>query len=62
MIVVCLDLDDVFVRRDLYEGKYAPDLEKQAEFEIEMNGNQPWYGAVVDDAIKTEEVNIKDEL
>ena len=37
-----LGLDDVFVRRDLYEGKYAPDLEKQRIFELESNGNQLW--------------------
>ena len=37
-----LGLDDVFVRRDLYEGKYAPDLEKQRIFELEWNGNKQW--------------------
>ena len=26
-------VDDVFVRRDLYEGKYAPDLEQQRKME-----------------------------
>ena len=26
------EIDDVFVRKDLYEGKYKPDLEKEAEF------------------------------
>ena len=35
-------MDDVFVRKDLYEGKYAPDLEKQRIFELESNGNQLW--------------------
>ena len=32
----------MFVRRDLFEGKYAPDLEKQKQFELETNGNQRW--------------------
>jgi len=27
-----VEIDDVFIRRDLYEGKYKPDLAKQAEF------------------------------
>ena len=36
-------LDDVFVRKDLYEGRYAPDMEKQKLFELETNGNQAWY-------------------
>ena len=26
-------VDDVFVRQDLYEGKYAPDLEQQRKME-----------------------------
>ena len=30
------------MRKDLYEGKYAPDLEKQKKFELEWNGNQQW--------------------
>ena len=30
-----LDLDDVFVRKDLYEGKYKPDLEKLKDFQYE---------------------------
>ena len=34
----CLGLDFVFVRRDLLDGKYSPDLDKQAEFEVEMYG------------------------
>lgn len=28
-----VEIDDVFVRKDLYEGKYKPDLEKEAEFQ-----------------------------
>ena len=39
-LVVVPELDDVFVRRDLFEGKYAPDLEQQRLFELEMSGNQ----------------------
>ena len=50
-------LDDVFVRQDLFEGKYAPDLQEQKLFELEMNGNQRWD---VGSYLKSE--NTKDEL
>ena len=33
----------MFVRKDSYEGRYAPDMEKQKLFELETNGNQAWY-------------------
>ena len=44
----------MFVRRDLFEGKYAPDLEQQRLFELETNGNQRWDREVLE--------NVKDEL
>ena len=50
-------LDDVFVRQDLFEGKYAPDLQEQKLFELEMDGNQRWD---VRSHLKSE--NTKDEL
>ena len=51
MTVVCLDLDDVFVRRDLYQGKYAPDLDKQREFQLEMTGIQTWSDGVIKEGL-----------
>ena len=42
LVYTVAGLDDVFVRRDLFEGKYAPDLEQQRLFELETNGNQRW--------------------
>ena len=30
---IIFSVDDVFVRQDLYEGKYAPDLEQQRKME-----------------------------
>ena len=50
-------LDDVFVRQDLFEGKYAPDLEKQKQFELETNGNQRW-----DLRVRSQLEDVKDEL
>ena len=47
----------MFVRRDLFEGKYAPDLEKQKQFELETNGNRRW-----DAAIRPQLDNVKLEL
>ena len=32
-----ISVDDVFVRRDLYEGKYAPDLEMQESLEASLD-------------------------
>ena len=32
LIVIIPEIDDVFIRKDLYEGKYKPDLRKEAEF------------------------------
>ena len=52
-------LDDVFVRQDLFEGKYAPDLQEQKLFELEMNGNQRWD---VGSQLKSDREDIKDEL
>ena len=58
--MVCVaGLDDVFVRQDLFEGKYAPDLQEQKLFELEMNGNQRWD---VGSHLKSDRENIKDEL
>ena len=41
MKYVCLtnhiSVDDVFVRRDLYEGKYAPDLKMQESLEASLD-------------------------
>jgi len=31
-----VEIDDVFIRKDLYEGKYKPDPEKEVEFEALM--------------------------
>ena len=55
------ELDDVFVRRDLFEGKYAPDLEQQRLFELETNGNQRWDSPGVTGQGGLY-VNVKDEL
>ena len=30
---IIFPVDDVFVRQDLYEGKYAPDLDQQRKME-----------------------------
>ena len=54
LVYTVAGLDDVFVRRDLFEGKYAPDLEQQRLFELETNGNQRWDREVLE--------NVKDEL
>ena len=51
----------MFVRRDLYEGKYAPDLEKQRQFEEEMNGNRAWDDGVLEEELKAVAHN-KEEL
>ena len=56
-IILVAGLDDVFVRRDLFDGKYAPDLEKQKQFELETNGNRRW-----DAGIRPESNNVKLEL
>ena len=32
-----ISVDDVFVRRDLYEGKYAPDLKMQESLEASLD-------------------------
>ena len=50
----------MFVRRDLYEGKYSPDTEKQKEFERETLGNLDWSDDLADK--ETESENIKIEL
>ena len=42
LVYTVAGLDDVFVRRDLFEGKYAPDMEQQRLFELETNGNRRW--------------------
>ena len=55
---VIAGLDDVFVRRDLFEGKYAPDLEQQKLFELETGGNQRWDAGTVRDDLE----NVKVEL
>ena len=34
-----VEIDDVFVRKDLYEGKYKPDLKKLAEFHSILGDN-----------------------
>ena len=51
----------MFVRRDLFEGKYAPDLEQQRLFELETNGNQRWDSPGVTGQGGLY-VNVKDEL
>ena len=59
------ELDDVFVRRDLFEGKYAPDLEQQRLFELETNGNQRWDREVIKEELndlKPDIANVKVEL
>ena len=56
-MVLFAGLDDVFVRQDLFEGKYAPDLEQQKLFELETNGNQRW-----DDGLRPQLDNVKVEL
>ena len=61
LVIFSLALDDVFVRRDLYEGKYAPDLEKQRQFEEEMNGNRAWDDGVLVEDLKAVAHN-KEEL
>ena len=58
LVYTVAGLDDVFVRRDLYEGKYAPDLEQQRLFELEMNGNQRWDGGIEKPLME----NVKEEL
>ena len=58
-MVFVAGLDDVFVRQDLFEGKYAPDLEQQRLFELETNGNQRWD---VGTDLKSGTANIKEEL
>ena len=57
LVYTVAGLDDVFVRRDLFEGKYAPDLEKQKLFELETNGNKRWNAG-----IQPELDNVKLEL
>ena len=50
----------MFVRKDLFEGKYAPDMEQQRLFELETNGNQRWD--VVSDLQAGMANNVKEEL
>ena len=53
------------MRRDLFEGKYAPDLEQQRLFELETNGNQAWDVGVNKEKLtdlKSDSVDVKDEL
>ena len=57
-MVLVAGLDDVFVRQDLFEGKYAPDLQQQKLFELETNGNQRWD----DDGLRPQLDNVKLEL
>ena len=42
----------------MYEGKYAPDLEKQRTFELEWNGNKQWNF----EEIKEELIDIKPDI
>lgn len=51
----------MFVRRDLYEGIYSPDLEKQIQFEEEMNGNRAWDDGVLEEDLQALTHN-KEEL
>ena len=37
-------IDDVFVRQDLYDGKYAPNMVAWAEFESLMGDSCKWKG------------------
>ena len=60
--IVFVELDDVFVRRDLYEGKYAPDLEQQRLWELEMNGNLRYDIAGLREGFQADLENIKVEL
>ena len=46
-----ISVDDVFVRKDLYEGKYAPDLVMQESLEASLD----WTEAK--EIIKQENVN-----
>ena len=41
----------MFVRRDLYQGKYAPDLDKQREFQLEMSGIQTLGDGVIKEGL-----------
>ena len=53
------------MRRDLYQGKYAPDLERQKQFELEMEGNLPWNSEQRKNrlnAMKYDDEIVKDEL
>ena len=54
----------MFVRRDLFEGKYAPDLEQQRLWELETNGNRRWDFGVEETTtgVKTGIANVKEEL
>ena len=57
-------LDDVFVRQDLYDDKYAPDLEQQRLWELETNGNRRWDFGVEEEltGVKSGIANVKEEL
>ena len=57
-------LDDVFVRQDLYDGKYAPDLEQQRLWELETNGNRRWDFGMEETltGVKSGIANVKEEL
>ena len=35
--ILLFSVDDVFVRKDLYEGKYSPDLEMKKWFDKKMD-------------------------
>ena len=48
----------MFVRRDLYQGKYAPDLDKQREFQLEMTGIQTWGDGLIKEGLDS----IREEL
>ena len=55
----------MFVRRDLFEGKYAPDMEQQRLFELETNGNQQWDREIIKEELndlKPGIANVKVEL
>ena len=64
LVYTVAGLDDVFVRRDLFEGKYAPDLEQQRLWELETNGNRRWDFGVEEEltGVKSNIANVKEEL
>ena len=61
MIYVFLisDIDDVFVRKDLYEGKYAPDMQAWKKFDEIMK--LPPQLSEEEEKKRIEEINMKSE-